>query len=243
MKAKMPELVRTLIVDDAEKIRFVLTETLQGMGYVVETASSGEEALECLRNTHYDLSILDLRLGGRVDGLRVLEAIKWRWPNTATIILTGHGSLDSAMAAIREGIDAYMLKPVRVQEIRQTVQEALERQKRAGQNPVPDESSNIVTRGAFTADVMGRRVTLNGEPLELTTCEYELLVYMMHNAHRVISPQELVQVVRQYECDHLQEARDVIKWYIYRLRRKVEPKPTRPRHILNVRGVGYTLKE
>ena len=91
--------------------------------------------------------------------------------------------------------------------------------------------------------VMGRRVTLNGEPLELTTCEYELLVYMMHNAHRVISPQELVQVVRQYECDHLQEARDVIKWYIYRLRRKVEPNPTRPRHILNVRGVGYTFKE
>ncbi|MDD3827672.1 MAG: response regulator transcription factor [Anaerolineae bacterium] len=239
----MPEIVRTLIVDDDEKIRFVLTETLQGMGHVVETASSGEEALECLRNTHYDLSILDLRLGGRVDGLRVLEAIKWRWPNTATIILTGHGSLDSAMAAIREGIDAYMLKPVRVQEIRQTVQEALERQKRASQSLVQDESSNIVARGAFTADVMGRRVTLNGEPLELTTCEYELLVYMMHNAHRVISPQELVQVVRQYECDHLQEARDVIKWYIYRLRRKVEPNPTRPRHILNVRGVGYTFKE
>lgn len=239
----MHELVRTLIVDDDEKIRFVLTETLQGMGHVVETASSGEEALECLRNTHYDLSILDLRLGGRVDGLRVLEAIKWRWPNTATIILTGHGSLDSAMAAIREGIDAYMLKPVRVQEIRQTVQESLERQKRAGQSPVQDESSTIVTRGEFTADVMGRRVTLNGDPLELTTCEYELLVYMMHNAHRVISPQELVQVVRQYECDHLQEARDVIKWYIYRLRRKVEPNPTRPRHILNVRGVGYTFKE
>ena len=81
----MPEIVRTLIVDDDEKIRFVLTETLQGMGHVVETASSGEEALECLRNTHYDLSILDLRLGGRVDGLRVLEAIKWRWPNTAAL--------------------------------------------------------------------------------------------------------------------------------------------------------------
>lgn len=239
----MPDMVRTLIVDDDEKIRFVLTETLQGMGHSVVTAPSGEDALECLRHTNFDLAILDLRLGGRVDGLRVLEGIKWRWPSTATIILTGHGSLDSAMAAIREGIDAYMLKPVRVQEIRQTVQEALERQKRSSQVREEESSPSVLTRGSFMADIVGRRVSVNGEPLELTTCEYELLVYMMHNAHRVVSPQELVHVVRQYECDHLQEARDVIKWYIYRLRRKVEPNPTRPRHILNVRGVGYTFKE
>jgi DNA-binding response OmpR family regulator len=239
----MPDMVRTLIVDDDEKIRFVLTETLQGMGHSVVTAPSGYDALECLRNTNFDLAILDLRLGGRVDGLRVLEGIKWRWPSTATIILTGHGSLDSAMAAIREGIDAYMLKPVRVQEIRQTVQEALERQKRSSQVREEESSPSVLTRGSFMADIVGRRVSVNGEPLELTTCEYELLVYMMHNAHRVVSPQELVHVVRQYECDHLQEARDVIKWYIYRLRRKVEPNPTRPRHILNVRGVGYTFKE
>ncbi len=239
----MPDAVRTLIVDDDEKIRFVLTESLQTMGHSVTTAASGEDALDCLRNTHFDLAILDLRLGGRVDGLRVLEAIKWRWPNTVTIILTGHGSLDSAMAAIREGIDAYMLKPVRVQEIRDTVQEALERKKRMAQARQEEQSPSLLLRGAFAADTVGRRVTINGELLELTTCEYELLVYMMQNAHRVISPQELVQVVRQYECDHLQEARDVIKWYVYRLRRKVEPNPTRPRHILNVRGVGYTFKE
>ena len=239
----MPDAIRTLIVDDDEKIRFVLTETLQSMGHSVTPASSGEDALEQLRNTHFDMAILDLRLGGRVDGLRVLEAIKWRWPNTVTVILTGHGSLDSAMAAIREGIDAYMLKPVRVQEIRETVQEALERRKRVAQARQEEQASNLLIRGSFTADTVGRRVAMNGEPLELTTCEYELLVYMMYNAHRVISPQELVQVVRQYECDHLQEARDVIKWYVYRLRRKVEPNPTRPRHILNVRGVGYTFKE
>jgi DNA-binding response OmpR family regulator len=235
--------VRTLIVDDDEKIRFVLTETLQGMGHSVTAASSGEDALDCLRNTHFDMAILDLRLGGRVDGLRVLEAIKWRWPNTVTIILTGHGSLDSAMAAIREGIDAYMLKPVRVQEIRETVQEALERKRKVAQARPEEQPSNLLVRGSFTVDTVGRRAALNGEPLELTAAEFELLVHMMRNAHRVIPPQELVQVVRQYDCDHLQEARDIIKWYVYRVRRKVEQNPHRPRHILNVRGVGYTFKE
>jgi DNA-binding response OmpR family regulator len=64
----------------------------------------------------------------------------------------------------------------------------------------------------------------------------------MENDSRPVPPPELVKVVRGYECDHLQEARDIIKWYIYRLRNKVEPNPSSPRHILNVRGAGYIFK-
>jgi two-component system response regulator RegX3 len=68
------------------------------------------------------------------------------------------------------------------------------------------------------------------------------LVYLMKNDSRPVPPPELVKVVRGYECAHLQEARDIIKWYVYRLRSKVEPKPSSPRHILNVRGTGYIFK-
>ena len=85
----MTQPVQTLIVDDDEGIRFFLASTLQKLGHNVTTADCGEKALELLRDTPLDLSILDLQLGGRVDGLRVLEAIKWRWPDAATIILTG----------------------------------------------------------------------------------------------------------------------------------------------------------
>ena len=70
-----------------------------------------------------------------------------------------------------------------------------------------------------------------------------MLLYLMQNAQRVVSPRELVQAVRGYESEHEWEARDTIKWYIHRLRRKVEPDPSSPRHILNVRGVGYTFEE
>jgi DNA-binding response OmpR family regulator len=83
---------------------------------------------------------------------------------------------------------------------------------------------------------------MNDQTLELTSSEFRLLTYLMENDHRVVPPAELVRVVRQYECEHVQEARDIIKWYIYRLRRKLEPNPSRPRFILNVRGVGYTFK-
>jgi DNA-binding response OmpR family regulator len=233
----MTEQVRTLVVDDEETIRFFLRETLQRAGHTVVTASSGEEALDRLRETPFDLIMLDLRLGSRVDGLRVLEAVRWRWPQTVVIILTGHGSLESAMAAIREGVDGYLLKPVEPQEVRQAVQEALERRQRLA---CPQEiEEGALQRGPFSVDLKKHLATRDGQPLELTPQEFELLVHLMQKAPEVISPKELVRVVRDYEPEYLHEAREIIKWYIHRLRRKVEPEPSNPRYILNVRGVGY----
>jgi DNA-binding response OmpR family regulator len=235
----MSNAVRTLIVDDEEGIRFFLTETFQREGYEITTAASGEEALEKLRANRYDLLLLDLKLGGRVDGLRVLEAVRWRWPATAVIILTAHGTLESAMQAIREGVDGYVLKPVKPKEVRQVAQEALDRRENLVENREGEEEEHMVQYGPFIVDLDKHRATREGEQLDLTPQEFTLMVHLMSNAHRVVEPPELVRVVRQYECDDLQEAREIIKWYIHRLRRKVEPEPANPRYILNVRGVGY----
>lgn len=234
----MTEQVRTLVVDDEEKIRFFLKETLQRAGHTVVTASSGEEALDRLRETPFDLIMLDLRLGGRVDGLRVLEAVRWRWPQTVVIILTGYGSLESAMAAIREGVDGYLLKPVEPQEVRQAVQEALERREKLARSKRSAEGQ-VLQRGPFSVDLKKHKATQDGEPLDLTPREFKLLVHLMQKAPGVISPKELVRVVRDYEPEYVQEAREIIKWYIHRLRQKVEPEPSNPCYILNVRGVGY----
>jgi DNA-binding response OmpR family regulator len=85
-------------------------------------------------------------------------------------------------------------------------------------------------------------VQCNGQALELNPCEYKLLVHLMKNDERPVPVQDLVQVVRGYQCEHVHEARDIIKWYVYSLRQKVEWDSSAPRHILNVRGVGYTFK-
>lgn len=238
----MTEYVHTLVVDDEEGVRFFLEEALQRAGYVVATASSGEEALERLRETRFDLVMLDLRLGGRIDGLRVLEAVKWRWPETVAIILTAHGSLESAMAAIREGVDGYLLKPVEPDEVRRAVQEALERRKRLAQAKEAGQEQALLQQGPFFVDLKKHWVTLDGQPLELTPHEFTLLVYLMQNAQRVISPKELVRAVREYACEDSYEAQQIIKWYIHGLRHKVEPDPSQPRYILNVRGVGYRFE-
>jgi DNA-binding response OmpR family regulator len=229
----MAELIRALVVDDEERIRYFLKKTLERVGYVVVAASSGEEALDLLRDTAFDVAIIDLSLGGRVDGIKVLEAIRWRWPGMAAVILTAHGSLESAMAAIREGVDGYLLKPAKPEEVRAAVQQALERQ----------GALQIVQRGGFFVDLEQHLATCDGHALDLSPQELKLLVHLMQTAPRVVPPSELVRVVREYDPEDLYEARQIIKWYIHRLRQQVEPDPSNPCHILNVRGVGYKFKE
>ena len=242
----MDHQIQTLIVDDDEGIRFFLQEVLTGEGHAVVTASSGEEALERLRDQRFDLAFLDLNLGGRIDGLRVLEAISWRWPQMARVILTGHGTLDSAMSAIREGVDAYLLKPVKADQVRQVAQEALAKRQTSDPAPSAEPPAEVdpthLQRGPFVVDLDSGGVAHNDQPLALNSCEYKLLVHLMENDERPVPVQELVQVVRGYRCEHVHEARDIIKWYVYSLRQKVEENPSAPRHILNVRGVGYTFK-
>jgi DNA-binding response OmpR family regulator len=237
----MAELIRAMVVDDEERIRYFLEETLRRVGHVVVTASSGEEALDLLRDTSFDVAVVDLNLGGHVDGLRVLEALRWRWPGTAVVILTAHGSLESALAAIREGVDGYLLKPSKPTEVRQAVREALERRKNL-RGQAEDAVGCVIQRGGFSVDLERHLATRDGQPMDLTPQELKLLAHLMQNAPRVVTPLELVRVVRECELDPY-EARQIIKWYVHRLRRQAEPDPSAPRHILNVRGVGYRFKE
>jgi len=238
------ERVRTLVVDDEETVRFFLAEVLQRDGHEVSTATSGEEALERLRETPFDLAVVDLKLGGRIDGLRVLEAIRWRWPSTAVIILTAHGSLESAVAAIREGVDLYLLKPLETDDLRQAAQEALARRRQRAALAVQDNAEPyVLRRDPFVIDLDKHQVQVGDQNADLTEREYRLLIHLIENAQRVVPPHELVRVVQDYDPPTLREARDIIKWYVYSLRRKIEPDPSHPRYIINVREAGYTLGE
>jgi len=84
---------------------------------------------------------------------------------------------------------------------------------------------------------------MHGKVLELTPSEFKLLSYLLQNTDRVVSPMKLVHAVQGYEPENLREARRIIKWYIHRLRRKIEVDPSNPRYIQYVRGVGYVLAE
>jgi DNA-binding response OmpR family regulator len=234
--------LRTLVVDDEEGIRFFLGETLRQAGYTVSTASSGEEALDLLKRDSFELVVLDLMLGGRVDGQRVLEAVRWVWPEAVVVILTAHGSLESALAAIDEGVDGYLLKPARGEEVLRTLETALKRRAQRGHLAAVPEPTHLLEQGPFSFDLSAQQLTLRGQPVGLTLHEARLLVHLMRHAGQAISAEELVRAVLQYEADSVQEARRAIKWYVHCLRRKVEPDSSKPCYILNVRGVGYMFE-
>ena len=239
----MTEPMHTLVVDDEEGIRFFVERVLRSEGHQVVSAASGEEALDRLRDMHFELVMLDLQLGGRVDGLRVLEAIRWRWPDAIVLIITGQGTLDSAVTAIRERVDGFLLKPVEPAELRRAVTEALERRRRLSDSVKEQDEPQVIERGPFSVDLKKHTVSRFGRPVELTSREFSLLAYLMDNAGRVVPPSELVRVVAGYEPESTYEARQIIKWYVHHLRQKTEPDPAHPTYILNVRGVGYRFGE
>ena len=230
----------TLVVDDETNIRFFLQATLEKSGHHVTQADSGELALELLRETFYDLAILDLNLGGPIDGLRLLEAIRWRWPATVVVILTGHGSFESALSAIQEGVDGYILKPADAGQIRKSVDEAVQRALRRFTSQ-DKPSPSVFHHNGLALDPDRYRLEVEGRLVDVTAHEFRLLAYMLSKPACVFTARELVRVVQQYEPESEQEGREIIKWYIHRLRKKIEPDPNHPRYLLNVRGVGYKL--
>jgi DNA-binding response OmpR family regulator len=234
--------IHTLVVDDEPGIRFFVEETLHRSGHDVTTVNSGEEALKTLRDTPFDMVILDLQLGGKTDGIKVLEAIRWRWPETCVIIFTAHGSLDTALQAIDQGIEKYVEKPLSPPELRQVVEEVLDTREKT-RSSAEDVSHQILRKDPFEVDEGLHRVHMGGKQLDLTPREFSLIVHLLRNTDRVISPKELVEVVRGYKPEDVLEARQIIKWYIHRLRQKVEEDSSNPKYILNVRGVGYRLKQ
>jgi DNA-binding response OmpR family regulator len=236
------EKIHTLVVDDEPGIRFFVQETLHRSGHDVMTVKSGEEALETLRDTPFDLVILDLKLGGKIDGIKVLEAIRWRWPETSVIIFTAYGSLDTALQAIDHGIEKYIQKPLSPNELREAVEEVLEARRERLIHQNPEEGHQILRKGDFKVDKGLHRAKLAGESIDLTRSEFNLLVHLLRNDDRVISPEELVEVVRGYKPQDIIEARQIIKWYIHRLRQKVEKDSSHPKYVINVRGVGYRIK-
>src|SRR6185503_8929346 len=116
---------RLLVVDDEESVAITVSEVLRLDGYEVDTALSGAEAVACLRDTQYDLVLTDLHMEGG-DGLSVLTEVKRASPLTIAIVLTGFASLESAIAALRQGAYDYLVKPCIIDDMKHTIQRGLE---------------------------------------------------------------------------------------------------------------------
>lgn len=253
---------RILIVDDEDTLRTTMEDLLDSEGREIVSAASGEEALAYLEDGTYDLMIVDLIMPG-IDGLQVIDVAQKLSPQAKIIMLTAYGTLDSAIQAMRRGATDYLLKPANAPEIEAAVDRALQQRyeevrrdnliERIGtafdelrgqtpqtgtEQPLPPRRERFLQARGIIIDLQKHIVTMNSQVLDLTPTELRLLSTLIANSDQVMSCRELVFQVQNYETDE-REARSIIRVYIRRLRKKIEPDPASPSYILNVRGAGY----
>ncbi|HZY42690.1 MAG TPA: response regulator transcription factor [Anaerolineae bacterium] len=247
-----------LVVDDERAMRESLQEILEQEGFQVSQADGGETALALLKQTPVDLMLLDLKMKG-MDGLQVTEAAKQFTPDTVIVMLTAHGTLESAIAAMRRGAFDYLLKPAAVGDIIASVQRGLshraqmlrqrdlvglmqraivELQQPLGAAAPQSSVERHLKLRSINLDLQRHVAVANDQLLDLTLTEFKMLAYLMEHPDQVISPRELVAAVQGYDADE-HEARAIVRVHIRRLRQKIEPDPDQPIFVLNVRGVGY----
>jgi DNA-binding response OmpR family regulator len=249
---------RILVVDDELAMRASLQEILELEGFQVSQAESGEEALQILGDGTVDLMLLDLKMKG-MDGLETIEGAKQLSPETVIIMLTAHGTLESAIGAMRHGAFDYLLKPAAVGDIIASVQRGLAHRAQMLRQrdlvglmqraitelqPAPAPAGKNVERHLklrdIDLDLQRHLAVVRGQVLDLTLTEFKMLVYLMERADQVVSPRDLVGAVQGYRADD-HEARAIVRVHIRRLRQKIESDPDQPEYVLNVRGVGYVF--
>ena len=249
-----------LVVDDELAMRESLREILELEGFQVSLADSGEAALGILEGrTPIDLMLLDLKMKG-MDGLETTEAAKSLSPETVIIMLTAHGTLESAIGAMRYGAFDYLLKPAAVGDIIASVQRGLAHRAQMMRQrdlvglmqraitelqpapvPLPGKGGERHLKlREIDLDLQRHIATVRSRVLDLTLTEFRMLAYLMERPDQVISPRELVGAVQGYQADD-HEARAIVRVHIRRLRQKIEPDPDQPEYVLNVRGVGYVF--
>jgi DNA-binding response OmpR family regulator len=225
-------LVRILVVEDELKVANALREGLQGERFDVVVERTGEGAFFRVTTESFDAVLLDLTLPGR-DGLEILTAMRERGIKTPVLVLTARDTLQDRVLGLDTGADDYMIKPFAFAELIARIR-ALVRRGRAAEAPrlaAADLEVNLITR----------KVTRGGRPIDLTVREFELLEYLLRHQGQVVSRETLARDVWK-ETARTTPLDNVIDVHIARLRRKVDTEQV-PRLIHTVRGVGFMLHE
>jgi len=207
------------VVDDDPQIRRVMRSTLTAHGYQVSDARTGEEALEELRNTSYDLVLLDMNMPG-MGGMEACRLIRSS-SEIAIIMLTVSNTERDKVDALDAGADDYITKPFSMPELLARIRATL---RRLPQTPGHSDLKPLVQQGV-DIDLSSRTVAVHGRTSRLTAREFDLLSYFLARPNKTIAHRELLQAI--WGPDYGDEL-EYLRVFVNRLRKKIEPDPSKP---------------
>ena len=230
------ERIKILVVDDEKLLVKGIKFNLENDGYEVVTGCDGMEAVELAASESPDLIVLDLMMP-RLDGLEACTKIR-EFSQVPIIMLTAKSEDMDKLMGFESGADDYITKPFNILELKARIRALLRRANAAPQQKQTE--TLLLTAGGITLDPEQRVAVKNGEIVELTAKEYDLIELLVKNPRRVYSRENLMDLVWGYTYAGDYRTVDV---HIRRLREKLEENPAAPQHILTKWGVGYYLKD
>lgn len=226
--------MRILVVDDEKALVKGIKFNLENEGHTVDTAYDGQEALDKVRDNEPDLVIMDVMMP-KLDGLNATMKIR-EFSKVPVILLTAKGEDSDKIMGFECGADDYITKPFNILELKARVR-ALLRRASISEHSAP---ASVVTGGGITLDVERRATKCDGQDVELTAKEFDLVDFLMRNPGKVFTRENLLATIWGAEYQGDIRTVDV---HIRRLREKLERQPAEPEKIMTKWGVGYYFKD
>lgn len=223
--------INVLVVDDEPVLAEMVSMALRYEGWNISTAGDGESAIAAARNQRPDVVVLDVMLPD-MSGLDVLHKLRGEIPQLPVLLLTAKDAVEDRIAGLTAGGDDYVTKPFSIEEVVLRLRALL---RRTGVTTV-DSGAQLVV-GDLVLDEDSHEVTRGGEPISLTSTEFELLRFMMRNSKRVLSKAQILDRVWSYDFGGRS---NIVELYISYLRKKIDN--GRDPMIHTLRGAGYVLK-
>lgn len=228
---------KILIVDDDPRLRDLLRRYLGENGFNVLVSENGEAMKRLWVREHFDVLILDLMMPGE-DGLAILKRLRAEKDMTPVIMLTARGEDVDRILGLELGADDYLGKPFNPRELLARIHAVLRRRPRQDAPGAPSMENEVVKFGDFELDLGTRVLKKNGEIVPLTTGEFAVLKAFARRPRQPLSRDKLMEMARGREYEAFDRSLDV---QVSRLRKLLEPDPSKPRYLQTVWGLGYVF--